>query len=108
MKGWKRMVDTRKWRTAVFLMFLLLLGGVLLFCKYTEERSCMKVPILSEAQQKQLGRYEDSDLSWDLQYNGQRVAVDLGSSTIYISQNILPGLTIPLLSIKGMSMFRYS
>ena len=91
MKGWKRMVDTRKWRTAVFLMFLLLLGSILLFCKYTEERSCMGVPILSENAQMELGRYKESDLSWDLQYNGQRVAVDLGSSTIYISQNILPG-----------------
>lgn len=85
------MIDTRKWRTAVFLIFLLLLGGVLLFCRRTEERSCMGVTILSEAQQADLGRYVKTDLSWDLQYNGQRPAVDLHNSTIYISQNIQPG-----------------
>ena len=85
------MIDTRKWRAAVFLIFLLLLGGILLFCKHTEERSCMEVPILSEAQQAELGRYAKTDLSWDLQYNGQRPAVDLHNSTIYISQNIQSG-----------------
>ena len=57
------MIDTRKWRAAVFLIFLLLLGGVLLFCRRTEERSCMEVPILSEAQQAELGRYAKTDLS---------------------------------------------
>lgn len=85
------MFDTRKRRIAVFLIFLLALGGVLLFCRATETRSCMGVPILSEQEQAELGRYVKTDLSWDLRCNGQRAAVDLPSSTIYISQNIQPG-----------------
>lgn len=88
MKGWRSM---RKRRTAVFLFFLLALGLTLLFCKQTERNACLDVPILSEAEQAQLGRYVEKDLSWELQYNGQRAAVDLPTSTVYIAQNIQPG-----------------
>ena len=88
MKGWRSM---RKRRTAVFLFFLLALGLTLLFCKQTERNACLDVPILSEAEQAQLGRYVEKDLSWELQYNGQRAAVDLPTSTVYIAQSIQPG-----------------
>ena len=88
MKGWASMIDTRKRRTAVFLFFLLMLLAVLLFCRQAEKPMCMDVPILTEAEQAQLGRLADRDLSWDLLYNGQRAAVDLPSSTVYIAQDI--------------------
>ncbi len=81
----------RKQRTAVFLFFLLALAATLLLCTKAEQTSCMDVPILSERQQAELGRYVKRDFSWDLQYNGQRAAVDLPSSTIYIAQDIQQG-----------------
>lgn len=84
-------MDTRKRRAAVFLFFLLTLGTVLLLCKRVEEKTCLDVPILSEKQQAELGRYEEQDLSRELLYNGQRAAVDLDSSTVYIAQDIRKG-----------------
>ena len=81
----------RKRRTAVFLFFLLALGLTLLFCKLTEKKTCIDVPILTEKEQAQLGRYEKKDLSWDLRYNGQRAAVDVHHSTVYIAQDIQKG-----------------
>lgn len=81
----------RKRRTAVFLFFLLALGLALLYFRLTEERTCMDVPILSEKQQAELGRYAQRDFSWDLQYNGQRAAVELHTSTVFISQDIRQG-----------------
>ena len=81
----------RKQRTAFFLLFLLALAAVLVLCMRMEETSCMNVPILSEQQQEELGRYVKRDFSWDLQVNGQRAAVDIRSSTIYIAQDIRQG-----------------
>lgn len=91
MKGWTNMIDTRKRRIAVFLFFLLALAGVLLFCRLTEERTCMGVPVLSQTEQAELDTYVYQDLSQILQYNGQRAAVDLTTSTVYIPQDIQKG-----------------
>lgn len=91
MKGWTSMVDARKRRIAVFLFFLLTLGAVLLFCKQTERATCIDVPLLSEREQADLGEYEYYDASRVLQYNGQRVAVDWSTSTVYIAQDIQKG-----------------
>lgn len=91
MKGWTSMMDTRKRRIAVFLFFLLALGAFLLFSRQTEEAACMGVRMLSEAEQEAIGAYAYQDLSRELQYNGQRAAVDLETSTIYISQDIREG-----------------
>lgn len=91
MKGWTSMVDTRKRRMATFLFFLLALGAVLLFCVMTEEETCMGVPVLSEREQAELGEYVYQDLSRELQYNGQRAAVDWSTSTVYIAQDIRKG-----------------
>ena len=88
MKGWTSMVDARKRRVAVFLFFLLTLGGVLLFCALTEKTACMDVPLLSAAEQADLGECVYQDLSRELLHNGQRAAVALDTSTVYIAQNI--------------------
>jgi len=88
MKGWTSMIDTRKRRAAVFLFFLLALGAFLLFSRQTEEITCMGVKILTQEEQAALGEYAYRDSSWELQYNGQRAAVDLGTSTVYIAQDI--------------------
>lgn len=85
------MLDTRKRHLAVFLFFLMAWGLVLLFCLQTEETTCMGVPILSEMEQAELNEYEYQDISRELQYNGQRAAVDISTSTVYIAQNIQPG-----------------
>ena len=91
MKGLTSMMDTRKRRAAVFLFFLLALGALLLFSRQTEKETYMGVEILTEEEQAQLGAYVYQDLSWDLQYNGQRAAVDLDSDTVYIAQDIREG-----------------
>lgn len=91
MKGRTSMVDTRKRRGAVFLFFLLAFGAMLFFSKMTEETTCMGVPFLSEKQQAELGEYVYQDFSRELQYNGQRAAVDLTTSTVYIAQDIQQG-----------------
>lgn len=85
------MMDTRKRRIAVFLFFLLAWGGALLFSGLTEKKTCMDVPLLSQQEQAALGEYVHQDLSWDLQYNGQRAAVDYQTSRVYIAQNIRQG-----------------
>lgn len=85
------MVDTRKRRIAVFLFFLLALIAMLCFSRRTEEQTCMGVPMLSEEEQADLGEYVEQDFSRELRYNGQRAAVDLYTSTIYIAQDIQPG-----------------
>lgn len=92
MKGWSNMVDTRKRRMTVFLFFLLVLAAMVLLCKRMETVTCMDVPVLSETEQAELGTYVYQDLSRELQYNGQRAAVDLRTSTVYISQDIQKGM----------------
>lgn len=82
------MIDTRKRRIAVFLFFLLAFLATLFFSKQDEKQRCMDVRILSEAEQAELGRFVKKDLSWELLYNGQRAAVDVHSSTVYIAQDI--------------------
>ena len=85
------MVDTRKRRVAVFLFFLLAFAAVLIFCLQTETVTCMGVPVLTEAEQAELGEYVYQDVSRALQYNGQRAAVDWSHSTVYIAQDIRKG-----------------
>ncbi len=85
------MIDTRKRRMAVFLFFLLTFGAVLLYFELTEEKSCMGVPILTEEEQAGLGEYVYYDASHELQYNGQRAAIDWSTSTVYIAQDIHRG-----------------
>lgn len=92
------MVDTRKRRIAVFLFFLLAFGAMLLFSGETEKALCMKVPVLTEEEQAGLGEYVYQDLSRELQYNGQRAAVDLTASTVYIAQDIQKGTKLEDLS----------
>ena len=88
------MIDTRKWRGAVFLFFLLGLLSMLFLCRTAEKQRCLDVKILTEQEQAELGIYEHQDLSWGLLYNGHPAAVDLPSSTVYISQEIT-GKTTP-------------
>ena len=85
------MYDTRKRRMAVFLFFLLTFGTALLYFELTEEKTCMGVPILSEEEQADLGEYVYYDAGHDLQYNGQRAAIDWSTSTVYIAQDIHRG-----------------
>ena len=89
MKDWTTM---RKRRAAFFLLFLLALVGTLIFCRQLEEKICMDVPILSEQEQAKLGRYAEKNLSWELLHNGQLAAVDQHTDTVYISQDIRPGM----------------
>ena len=78
----------RKRRSVVFLFFLLTMAAALFLCTQTEKQVCMGVKILTEAQQEKLQEYVYEDLSPLLLYNGQKAAVDLGTSTVYIAQDI--------------------
>lgn len=89
MKGWTIM---RKRRSVVFLFFLLTMAAALFLCTQTEKQVCMGVKILTEAQQEKLQADLYEDLSQKILYNGQRAAVDAENITIYIAQNIQPGM----------------
>jgi len=88
MKGLTSMMDTRKRRVAVFLLFVLALAALLLVSGLTEKKTYLGIPVLSQQQQADLGEYVYQDFSRELQYNGQRAAVDLDDSRIYIAQDI--------------------
>lgn len=83
------MMDARKRRRAVFLFFLLALGAMVFFFWQAErDPAYLGVRILSHREQTSLGNYVYRDLSRELQYNGQQIAVDLDRSTLFIPQDI--------------------
>lgn len=82
------MFESRKWRTFLLAAVLLLLGAVVGFSYWRESVTCMGVQLLT---QNQMDRYTEviyADYSDALMFNDAAAAVDLESSTIYITQDI--------------------
>lgn len=61
-----------------------------MLCKHDEQQRCLGVKILSEQETENLREYTYRDYSGGIFYNGQRAAIDLYTSTIYLAQNIQP------------------
>ena len=108
MKGWTKMVDTRKRRMAVFLFFLLLFAAAMVLSMLDKTQRCLEVEILSPQEASQLRDYEYQDYSSCLLYNGQRAPVDVQTSTIYIAQDIGPETRVEdMLGSLQLSSSRY-
>lgn len=82
------MYNSRKWRCIAFLSFSLILGMLIAFSFWKDNRTYMGVEVLSEVQTTEYTEYVYQDFSNALMYNGEPAAVDVTTSTIYISQDI--------------------
>ena len=91
MKGWGLMIDTRKRRAVVFLMFLLLFAAFVTLTMLDQRQRCLEVEILTQQEPDWLQEYQYRDYSGYLLYNGQKAPIDTETSTIYIAQDIRQG-----------------
>ena len=82
------MIDTRKRRAVVFLMFLLLFAAFVTLTMLDQRQRCLEVEILTQQEPDWLQEYQYRDYSSYLLYNGQKAPVDTETSTIYIAQDI--------------------
>lgn len=76
------------WRWGVLTAALVCLGAAVSYFTWVENHSAMGVRILSQEQRAAYTRYQYEDLSRLLEFNGEPAAVDVDSSTIYLSQDI--------------------
>ena len=84
------MLDNRKLRRFAFFLSLLLFVMVMTALLLDKKQRCLDVEIFSGQEDAWLGEYEYRDYSGSLFYNGQKVPVDVQTSTIYIAQDIGP------------------
>ena len=80
----------RIWRWCVLAAALGTFAVTAAYFDWVEQHSCMGVRILSQQQREEYTRYQYADLSPYLEFNGEPAAVDVNTSTIYISQDITP------------------
>lgn len=88
------MYSRRIWKWVAPALALVSFGIAAACFSWTENHSSMGVRILSREQRDAYTRYQYEDLSRYLEFNGEPAAVDLESSTIYLSQNIVEGTQI--------------
>ena len=74
-------------------MLVMIFAATVFLCRQDEKQRCMGVKILSEQEMENLHSYVYRDYSSGLFYNGQKAAIDVASSTIYIAQDIQPEST---------------
>lgn len=100
------MSNKRYWRWFALPVVLAALVGVIGFCIQRENRTCMGVEILSEQRYHTYTNYEYEDLSKRIMQGSEPAAIDVASSTIYISQNITsetnPSDMVGVLKIQGL------
>lgn len=82
------MMDFRKRRLTFLLVGVLLLCISMSILAYRESKICLGVQILPVQQAKDYTSYQYFDYSGQLTFSGEPVAIDLESSTIYISESI--------------------
>ena len=73
---------------------LVCLGAATAYFTWVEDHSSMGVRILSQEQRDAYTQYQYEDLSRFLEFNGEPAAIDVASSTIYLSQDIVAGTQI--------------
>ena len=79
------MSDKRKKKTVILVCSLLLALIVFIFVNFLERQYCMKVPIVSENELNEYIEITELDISL-LSFDGEDVAVDFPSNSIYIYQ----------------------
>ena len=75
------------------MLLAMILAATVFLCRQDERQRCMGVKMLSEQDMENLHAYVYRDYSSGLFYNGQKAAIDVASSTIYIAQDIQPEST---------------
>lgn len=101
----------RIWRFAIMPVLLCIVVAIAVVSYNSEKNSCMGVRILSEAEMSRFVSCEQKELSGWIKLNGDNAAVDAGTFTVYISQNIkentqYAGLTGSLdITLAGHKMF---
>ena len=85
------MFDVRRWHRWAFGIGVLILAVVLIWLMGNEQRLCMGVQLLTEKEAAAYARYRYEDISEQLLFNGEKVAVDAKNHTIYLSQKISDG-----------------
>lgn len=73
---------------------LMIFGIISAYSFWVENHSTMGVRVLSQEQRDAYTQYQYEDLSQTLEFNGELAAVDTGSSTVYLSQDIVAGTKI--------------
>jgi len=92
------MYSTKRYRWAILMAALLSFCIAAAYFTWVEAHSTMGVRILSPQQREAYTQYAYKDLSNCLVFNGKPAAVDVDSSTIYLSQDITAGTQITELS----------
>lgn len=82
------MIDGRKLRWAAFVVTLVMLGAVILASLHRESITCMGVEILTQRKMEMYEGCESLDLECSILVNEEPAAMDAGTGTIYIAQNI--------------------
>ncbi len=77
-----------RWRWAVIGCCVCTICFLSVYMIHKERTTCMGVPILTEKQRSQFTQYEYTDYSFNLFFHGEKAAVDVQSSTIYIPQSL--------------------
>lgn len=82
------MYNRRGWRSVILIIACISLVGTLVIIGYNEMRFCLGVQILSTKELEEIVQYPETDLSVSFFFKGEPAALDVESSTIYISQSI--------------------
>lgn len=82
------MIDVRKLRWMLFGASLLILGLAIGLLFINEQMTCMGVRVISQEKAAEFTEYEYEDFSEHLFYNGEKAALDVKNSTIYVCQTI--------------------
>ncbi len=75
-----------RWRWGVIACCIGAICFLSIYMIHRERTTCLGVPILTEEQRSRFTQYEYADYSTNLFFHGEKAAVDIQSSTIYIPQ----------------------
>lgn len=76
------------WRFALILLFVFILAATALTSYREEDKLCMGVPVVTEAELSRFVSVQSQDISGALSFEGYNAAVDRETFTVYISQNV--------------------
>ena len=82
------MTVNKMWRFVVMPVLLCIVTAVAFFSVNSEKNSCMGVKIVTEAEMSRFVSHAQKELSGWIYLDGDNAAVDAGTFTVYISQNI--------------------
>ena len=78
------MIDKRKFRSSIILRLIGVLAVFILVMTIIEQSYCMGVPTIGEGYLSDFKEVDNLDLN-QITFNGEKAAVTVGDSTVYIS-----------------------